>query len=76
MKNHHMLRVPAFTENYGESRMRASKSCIHLVLLAQPFTHSPPTRIASVVDTKQSGSLKLFFFEMVIGDFSVGYFMI
>ena len=29
----YILRVPAITENYGESRMRASESCFHLVLL-------------------------------------------
>ena len=46
--------VITFTENYGESRMRASKCCFHLVLLARPFTRSLPTRIASMVDMKQS----------------------
>ena len=33
--------------------MRANESCFHLVLLAQPFTHSPPARIDSMVDTKK-----------------------
>ena len=53
--------------------MRANESCFHLVLLAQPFTHSPPARIDSMVDTKKS--IKTFFFETAIGDFSCGYFM-
>ena len=50
--------------------MRASDSCFLLILLARPFTCSPPARIAFMVDTKQLDPLKLFFFETAIGDFS------
>ena len=48
--------------------MRGSERCFHLVLLVQPFTYLLPSRIASMVGRN---TLKL----MVIGDFSVGYFV-
>ena len=38
--------------------MGASECCFHLALLARPFTRSLPTRIASMVDTKQSSFLR------------------
>ena len=39
------MRMITFTENYGESRERASERYFNLVLLVQPFTRSLPTRI-------------------------------
>ena len=52
--------VITYTENYGESQMRASERCFHLVLLVQSFTRSLPTRIAAMVDTKQSSKTVVF----------------
>ena len=53
--------------------MRASECCFHLVLLARPFTRSLPT--GKLQWLTRSNPLKLFFFEMEIGDISGGYFM-
>ena len=63
-----------FTENYGESHVRASERCFHLVLLTRPFTRSLPARYRIQWLTR-SKPLKLFCFETAIGDFSGGYFM-
>ena len=57
------LHVTTFTDNYGESCVRASESCFLLVLLVRTFTRSPPTRIALVVDTKFIGSSKKIFLK-------------
>ena len=51
--------------------MSASDCCFR-VLLARPFTHSLPNRIASMVDMKQS-SKSFYFFKTANGDFSGGF---
>ena len=53
--------------------MRASEHCFHLVMLVRPFTCSLPTRIASIVDKKQSS--KPFLFCDSTWKLSGGYFI-